>query len=65
METSKEGKPNRVYKPGKIVRAALEEGLEYVRDFGRPLESDKECSGDWDEIALGIGAIAAEDVRPV
>lgn len=60
-----ESKPNRVYKPGKIIRAALAESLEYLQDFNRPLDSSKECSGDWDDIALGIGSIAAEDLKPL
>lgn len=54
MEKSpSERKPNRVFR-GAIIRAAIAEALEMARDIGRPLQSDTECSGDWD--LLGVGA---------
>lgn len=53
MEKSpSERKPNRVFR-GQIIRAAIQEALEFAKDLGRPMQSDTYCSGDWDEVGIG------------
>lgn len=53
MEKSpSERKPNRVFR-GAIIRAAIQEALEFAKDLGRPMQSDTYCSGDYDQIGVG------------
>lgn len=47
-----ERKPNRFFR-GAIIRAAITEALEYAQGLGRPLQSDTECSGDYDDVGIG------------
>lgn len=58
--SSAERKPNRFFR-GQIIRAAIAEALELGNDVARPLQSDTECSGDYD--ILGIGAMDSEQLN--
>jgi hypothetical protein len=55
----KEAKPNRVFR-GAVIRAAIQEALEYGQGLFRPLDPTRYVSGDWDEI--GVGAMMPEDL---